>query len=131
MPETSDLPDFPGSSGSARPPPVEEQEPPQSGSKRKAAGGKGGKGKKPKKVNGGTTAEADAEVAVDGAAPIAEEGEMDVDDTEKQQAEAIAAGFFGVLDAESLRMPTMPSKDEMGKILLEVRKKALLAEYGV
>lgn len=39
--------------------------------------------------------------------------------------------FFGVLDQESMQWPQQPTKAEMEKILLDVRKKALLAEYGV
>lgn len=46
-------------------------------------------------------------------------------------AQAQAAAFLGVLDAESLKFPTMPSKDEMAKVLLDVRKQALKEEYGV
>jgi pre-mRNA-splicing factor ISY1 len=42
-----------------------------------------------------------------------------------------ATGFLKVLEPDSLRMPVMPSQEEMGKILLEVRKKALREEYGV
>ncbi len=53
-----------------------------------------------------------------------------VDPVMAQQA-ALAASFFGALDPESLKMPTLPSKEEMGKVLLEVRKKALRDEYGV
>ncbi len=53
-----------------------------------------------------------------------------VDPAIAQQA-ALAASFFGVLDPESLKMPTLPTKEEMGKVLLEVRKKALRDEYGV
>ena len=44
---------------------------------------------------------------------------------------AIAATFFGVLDPESLRMPRVPTAEEMERVLLEVRKKALRDEYGV
>lgn len=39
--------------------------------------------------------------------------------------------FFGVLDQESMQWPQQPTKAEMEKILLDVRKKTLLAEYGV
>jgi pre-mRNA-splicing factor ISY1 len=44
---------------------------------------------------------------------------------------AVAASFLSVLNPESLKMPTMPTTEEMGKVLLEVRKKALREEYGV
>jgi pre-mRNA-splicing factor ISY1 len=44
---------------------------------------------------------------------------------------AVAASFLSVLDPESLKMPTMPTTEEMGQVLLEVRKKALREEYGV
>lgn len=39
--------------------------------------------------------------------------------------------FLGMLDPESLRHPVLPSVDDMSKVLLEVRKNALRAEYGV
>lgn len=39
--------------------------------------------------------------------------------------------FLAMLDPESLKHPTLPSVDEMSKVLLEVRKNALRAEYGV
>ena len=50
---------------------------------------------------------------------------------EAARAAAIAASFGGVLDADSLRMPIVPTREEMSQILLEVRKKALREEYGV
>ena len=53
------------------------------------------------------------------------------DDETARQAAAIAARFFGVLDPESLRMPVIPTTEQMGEVLLEVRKKALREEYGV
>ncbi|WWD18558.1 hypothetical protein CI109_103011 [Kwoniella shandongensis] len=46
-------------------------------------------------------------------------------------AQAQAMSFLNVLDADSLKFPTLPTKDEMAKVLLEVRKKALREEYGV
>jgi pre-mRNA-splicing factor ISY1 len=39
--------------------------------------------------------------------------------------------FLAMLDPESLKHPTLPSVDDMSKVLLEVRKNALRAEYGV
>lgn len=48
------------------------------------------------------------------------------DGSTKQQT-----SFFGVLDQESMQWPQQSTKAEMEKILLDVRKKALLAEYGV
>jgi len=39
--------------------------------------------------------------------------------------------FLSMLDPESLKHPSLPSVDEMSKVLLEVRKNALRAEYGV
>lgn len=48
-----------------------------------------------------------------------------------KQAAAIAASFLGVLDPASLRMPDLPTTEQMGQILLDVRKKALMEEYGV
>ena len=50
---------------------------------------------------------------------------------EKARAAAISASFGGVLDADSLKMPVVPTREQMGEILLEVRKKALREEYGV
>jgi pre-mRNA-splicing factor ISY1 len=41
------------------------------------------------------------------------------------------SSFFGVLDQGSIQAPKQPTKQEMEQILLEVRKKALLEEYGV
>ena len=49
----------------------------------------------------------------------------------QSQQQAIAAGFLSMFDPVSLKMPVLPTKEEMGKILLEVRKKALMEEYGV
>ena len=39
--------------------------------------------------------------------------------------------FLAMLDPASLKHPTLPSVDDMSKVLLEVRKNALRAEYGV
>lgn len=44
---------------------------------------------------------------------------------------ALAVAFLSVLDPESLKNPVLPSVEEMGKVLLDVRKKALREEYGV
>ncbi|EIW73494.1 hypothetical protein TREMEDRAFT_24766, partial [Tremella mesenterica DSM 1558] len=44
---------------------------------------------------------------------------------------AMAANFLNVLDPESLKAPVLPTVEEMGNVLLEVRKKALRDEYGV
>lgn len=44
---------------------------------------------------------------------------------------ALAADFMSVFDPASLAAPVLPSKEELGKILLERRKDALRAEYGV
>jgi hypothetical protein len=38
---------------------------------------------------------------------------------------------MSVFDAASLAGPTLPSTEDMGKILLERRKAALREEYGV
>jgi len=80
-------------------------------------------------------------------APDADNGDVDMadGDAEKrakvdeaqpaaQQDPQIAArisSFFGVLDQASIQAPKQPTKQEMEQILLEVRKKALLEEYGV
>lgn len=44
---------------------------------------------------------------------------------------AALASFFGVLDQASMEPPTQPTKEELDVILLDVRKRSLLAEYGV
>lgn len=46
-------------------------------------------------------------------------------------AAANIANFMGVVDLASLQSPPQPTKEEMEKILLEARKRALIAEYGV
>ena len=68
----------------------------------------------------------DGEGVIDG-------GDVTMDETDSTLAQhaAMAATFFGVLDPESLKMPKVPTAEEMGKVLLEVRKKALRDEYGV
>ena len=43
----------------------------------------------------------------------------------------LSHAFLSMLDPESLRHPTMPNTEEMSKVLLEVRKNAIRAEYGV
>ena len=101
-------------------------------------GKKGGKGKRK------TKAEADTEEGVEDADEDAEGGTKkakttdtpvngstaSVPNLDPQQA-AMVASFLGVLDADSLKAPTLPTPEEMGKVLLEVRKKALRDEYGV
>ncbi|KIR36131.1 pre-mRNA-splicing factor ISY1 [Cryptococcus deuterogattii MMRL2647] len=59
------------------------------------------------------------------------EGQNIASETPVAAAQAQAAAFLGVLDVESLKFPTMPSKDEMAQVLLDVRKQALRDEYGV
>ncbi|KAK8858666.1 hypothetical protein IAR55_002895 [Kwoniella newhampshirensis] len=59
------------------------------------------------------------------------EGAAQTVDPAVAAAQAQAMSFLNVLDAESLKFPTLPTKDEMAKVLLEVRKKALREEYGV
>ncbi|WVR06409.1 hypothetical protein IAU60_003440 [Kwoniella sp. DSM 27419] len=49
--------------------------------------------------------------------------------TQAQQAQAMS--FFAALDPESLKFPTLPGREEMEQLLLDVRKKALMEEYGV
>ncbi|ORX33453.1 Isy1-like splicing factor [Kockovaella imperatae] len=84
----------------------------KAGTKRKAKG-------KPKSRSKRKTGENDA-IEED-------EGEEDGEDI----SAAISATFGGVLDAQSLHMPEVPTREQMGEILLEVRKKALREEYGV
>lgn len=55
----------------------------------------------------------------------------DGDDVEMGDGSASKTSFFGVLDQQSMQWPQQPTKAEMEKILLDIRKKALLAEYGV
>lgn len=43
----------------------------------------------------------------------------------------LSHAFLSMLDPESLKHPVMPSTEEMSKVLLEVRKNAIRAEYGV
>lgn len=50
--------------------------------------------------------------------------------TDASTAAAIAS-FFGVLDQASMEPPKQPTKEELEVILLDVRKRSLLAEYGV
>jgi pre-mRNA-splicing factor ISY1 len=50
--------------------------------------------------------------------------------TDASTAAAIAS-FFGVLDQASMEPPKQPNKEELEAILLDVRKRSLLAEYGV
>lgn len=49
----------------------------------------------------------------------------------QQQQQAVAASFLGVFDPRSLATPAMPDTEAMGKILLERRKEAVRAQYGV
>lgn len=50
---------------------------------------------------------------------------------EAATAAALSKFFGGVLSEEDMQPPRMPTKEEMEGILLDVRKRALLAEYGV
>lgn len=49
----------------------------------------------------------------------------------KATAATIAASYLGVLNVEHLQTPTLPNAQQMAQILLDVRKKALMEEYGV
>ncbi|KAJ9100659.1 hypothetical protein QFC21_003704 [Naganishia friedmannii] len=55
----------------------------------------------------------------------------DVEMGDGAAGETKQTSFFGVLDQESMQWPKQPTKEEMEKVLLDVRKQALLAEYGV
>ncbi|KAJ8517712.1 hypothetical protein ONZ45_g5125 [Pleurotus djamor] len=46
-----------------------------------------------------------------------------------RQHAQMAASYITFLDAESLLPPKMPTREEMEKVLLELRKKALVEEY--
>jgi pre-mRNA-splicing factor ISY1 len=95
-----------------------------------------------------TAPETSADTSTKRKAPGADEGDIDmadgdagkrakVDDADipalqqDPQTAARISSFFGVLDQASIQAPKQPTKQEMEQILLEVRKKALLEEYGV
>ena len=48
-----------------------------------------------------------------------------------QNTPGLSHAFLSMLDPESLKHPVMPTPEEMSKVLLEVRKNAIRAEYGV
>lgn len=100
----------PGEASKRKSPEPEEAEPAEEGSSKK----KGRGAKKGKKAKGG-----DTEKAQD-AAPAAQAAQA-----------ALAADFMSVFDPATLAAPVLPNKEELGKILLERRKDALRAEYGV
>lgn len=92
-------------------------------------------------ANGHSDAAPEA-IEVDGAEEeVAKRARIDAgDETDAEKAaassapdprQAMARSFLGMLDPESLKAPSLPTTDEMGKILLEVRKRALREEYGV
>jgi pre-mRNA-splicing factor ISY1 len=58
------------------------------------------------------------------------EGEDGTANNEGPSAAALAS-FFGVLDQDSMQPPVQPTKEELEKILLDVRKRSLLAQYDV
>lgn len=104
----------------------------------KSGKGKGkGKGKKR-----GNADEAETTDEVDADADAAKRSKTDDKNgdvptsTQTQTQTQVAGGglshaFLSMLDPESLKHPTVPSVDEMSKVLLEVRKQAIRAEYGV
>jgi pre-mRNA-splicing factor ISY1 len=47
------------------------------------------------------------------------------------EVQAAAASFMSIFDPASLVTPQLPTREEMASALLDVRKKALMAEYGV
>lgn len=51
--------------------------------------------------------------------------------TPSDPRQALARSFLGMLDPKSLEPPVMPTPEEMAKVLLDVRKRALREEYGV
>ncbi len=79
-------------------------------------------------------ADADADVEMsDGDAEKRKkvDGQEQVALTNDPAMAARISSFFGVLSPESIQPPKQPTKQEMEQILLDVRKKALLEEYGV
>lgn len=48
-----------------------------------------------------------------------------------EQVQAATATFLSIFEPSSLMMPVLPSREEMASVLLDVRKKALMEEYGV
>ena len=75
-----------------------------------------------------TESESDKRTKVDGQG--AEAGSESNGNTDASTAAALAS-FFGVLDQASMEPPKQPTKEELEVILLDVRKRSLLAEYGV
>jgi len=95
--------------------------------------GKGGKGKR--KAAAEEEVEETAEEAEAKKAKTGEDGEDGAangaaDELAKQMA-ATTANYFGMFEPDSLKMPEVPTHDQMAEALLEVRKKALREEYGV
>ena len=66
-----------------------------------------------------------ADAPVNGSAQL---DRADVDDVVIRGAQA-AAALIPFLSAKDLLPPKLPSKDEMEKVLLDLRKKALVEEY--
>ena len=66
-----------------------------------------------------------ADASVNGSAQL---DRADVDDAVMRGAQA-AAALIPFLSAKDLLPPKLPSKDEMEKVLLDLRKKALVEEY--
>lgn len=127
LPADADLPSFPSSSKTASQPVPAAVDTPAKGrkSKRKATAG-------PNDQTAPVSDEAASKKAkTDGEGDVAmADGDAGVSQAHQQQV-ALAASFLGMLDPESLKMPVLPTTEEMGKILLEVRKKALREQYGV
>lgn len=121
LPETTTLP-YPIPSKSAPEPVTEPESEPEPKTKR---------GKSKRKASTSQPEPKKSKTDTDGDVAMDEKDDTDpAVEAAKKQA-AIAATFFSVLDVESLKMPTMPSAEEMSKVLLDVRKRALMEEYGV
>jgi len=146
LPEDTSVP-YPSSSSSktplAAPGPAEQPAPTPAKSKRKKrnapaasepevetnGNGNGAvDGEEGEEAEGAKKAKLDGEVT-----NTVQPAEMDASVVAAAQARqaALAASFLGMLDPESLKHPVLPTVEEMGKVLLEVRKNALRAEYGV
>ncbi|RXK36791.1 hypothetical protein M231_05952 [Tremella mesenterica] len=125
IPETTDLVPYPGPS---KPPPIITTE--STGATAEPSvfvpkkGKKGVKGKRKGQEDESATkrARTDGEEAPTSDTPV---------DPVTSTQLAMAANFLNVLDPESLKAPVLPTVEEMGNVLLEVRKKALRDEYGV
>jgi len=124
---SSDLPEYPTASTSKLPPPTSDHTISQGSSTETSSKRKANDESEAMTENGDeeeSTKKAKTTAEVNG-------GTVAVSDPMIQQQAAMVSAFLGVLDPESLKNPVLPGMEEMGRVLLEVRKKALREEYGV